>query len=127
MKKKDFIIIGAVLLLAVLLIPLTNYIQSANKADADYLYIYVNDELYDAVRLGTEQDVTVDQGNGKVNVVHVTRTGAYMESSTCENQDCVGQGEVNLENWESRPLKYWIVCLPNGVTLELRPGGELGE
>ena len=42
-----------------------------------------------------------------------------MESSNCDNQDCVGQGEVTLENRDSRILFNMVICLPHRLTLEL--------
>ena len=53
------------------------------------------------------------------NHIHVTPEGVSMAFSTCENQDCVEQGEVTLENRETRPLMNYIICLPNQVTLAL--------
>ena len=58
-------------------------------------------------------------GTRKLNVVHVSPAGVYMESSTCENQDCVEQGTVTFDNLNSRILGRFIICLPNNVTLEL--------
>ncbi|MEG1633550.1 MAG: NusG domain II-containing protein [Oscillospiraceae bacterium] len=124
MKKKDFLIIGAVLLVALLSLPVMGYIRASRAANADYVYIYADNELYATVPLGKEQVVTVDRGDGRVNKIQITKDGAYMLSSTCKNQDCVGQGEVTCDNFESRPLKYWVICLPNGVTVELRPHAE---
>jgi hypothetical protein len=48
-----------------------------------------------------------------------------MESATCENQDCVHQGEVTLENKNARVLENLIICLPNQVYLELYSTEEL--
>ena len=42
-----------------------------------------------------------------------------MESSNCENQNCIGQGEVTLENRETRVLFNMVICLPHGISLEL--------
>ena len=42
-----------------------------------------------------------------------------MAFSTCDNQLCVSEGVVTLENKADRILGNYIVCLPNGVTLEL--------
>ena len=53
------------------------------------------------------------------NVIHLTTEGVYMESSTCENQDCVHEGLVTFENRDSRVLGNMIICLPNMVALEL--------
>ncbi len=58
-------------------------------------------------------------GTHTLNVVHVSSAGVYMESSTCENQDCVEQGTVTFDNLNSRVLGRFIICLPNYVTLEL--------
>ena len=53
------------------------------------------------------------------NVIHVTEDSIQMASSTCDNQLCVTEGVVTLENKASRVLGNYIICLPNGVTLEL--------
>ena len=50
-----------------------------------------------------------------------------MEKSTCENQDCVNQGLVTLENRDARVLYNMIVCLPNQVMLELYTYDEIME
>ncbi len=54
-----------------------------------------------------------------VNVIHFTQEGVSMESSTCDNQDCVEQGEATLQNKDVRVLANWIICLPNQVSIEL--------
>ena len=65
------------------------------------------------------------EGEEVVNNIHVTPTGVYMESASCENQDCVLQGEVTLENKDTRVLENMIICLPNQVFLELYSTEEL--
>ncbi len=62
---------------------------------------------------------TLPDGTETENIIHLTPDGVYMESSTCENQDCVGEGIVTLENRRNRILGNMIVCLPNQVTLQL--------
>ena len=66
-------------------------------------------------------------GDGRelVNVIHVTPSGVYMESANCDNQDCVLQGEVTLDNKGSRILENMIICLPHQVVLELYSTEEL--
>ena len=61
------------------------------------------------------------------NVIHLTPDGVYMEDSTCENHDCVEQGEVTLENREERILSNMIICLPNQVWLQLFTPEEVLE
>lgn len=117
-KKKDIIIIGAVVLVIVIAAVVVLLTGSGGGTKA-HLAIYVGDMLYREVELDEEKTVTVNQGQGVINKVHVTKNGFYMESSSCDNQDCVHQGEVTLDNYEDRVLMNWIVCLPNQVTLEL--------
>lgn len=92
--------------------------EKATEAEA-YMYIIVNGRISGIYAVGEEGDVTVDQGNGKVNVIHMTENGFYMASSTCDNQLCVQQGEVTVDNYQQRILGASVLCLPNNVDLEL--------
>ena len=92
--------------------------EKAPEAEA-YLYIIVNGRISGIYAVGEEGDVTVDQGDGKVNVIHMTEKGFYMASSTCDNQLCVHQGEVTIDNYQQRILGASVLCLPNNVDLEL--------
>lgn len=62
---------------------------------------------------------TLPDGTVTENIVHLTPEGVYMESSTCKNHDCIGEGVVTLENRKNRILGNMIICLPNQVTLQL--------
>lgn len=66
-------------------------------------------------------------GTPAENVIHVTADGVWMEDSTCDNHDCVNQGEVTLDNRRDRILGNMIICLPNQVQLELYTPDELME
>ena len=44
--------------------------------------------------------ITVKQENGAINRIHITPEYVEMESSTCENQDCIGEGEVNVNTYK---------------------------
>ena len=68
---------------------------------------------------------TGENGQEIRNVVVLFPQGAYMQSSTCENQDCVHQGQVTLENKEKRALQNMILCLPNEVIIELYSPEEI--
>ncbi|MBR5109478.1 MAG: hypothetical protein IK099_04725 [Clostridia bacterium] len=86
---------------------------------AGYLFIILNNRVWGIEPLGEERDITVDQGNGVVNVIHLQEDGFYMASSTCDNQLCVGEGTVTLTNWKERILGPDIYCLPHNLILEL--------
>lgn len=116
MKKRDGIIIAAVLLLAFgvwLLLWLT-----APKAQGTVV-IRVGGEVYGSYAIDDYRTVTVDQGDGRVNVVVIDKSGVHMESSTCKNQICVQTDTISPDTADSLVLEKWIVCLPNGVSVEL--------
>jgi len=122
LKKKDLIIIGAVLLLAAAIFAGYKIFGSGAAGKAEVV-IYLNDNVYRRVPLRPET-IVIDQGNGKVNTIEIREDGVLMRSATCPNQDCIHQGEVTLKNHTTRPLGNWIICLPNKVSVELVVEGE---
>ena len=66
-------------------------------------------------------------GTPAENVIHVSAEGVWMEESTCDNHDCIDQGEVTLDNRKDRILGNMIICLPNQVTLQLLTPDEVLE
>ena len=107
---------GAVLLLALVTYLVSRLLQPVAPA---YVTIYVGDAVYASVPANVEQTVTVDQGDGKVNVVVIDAQGIFMASSTCPNQLCVQQGAIHPAQRDALPLNNRIICLPNGVTVAL--------
>ena len=87
-----------------------------------YVVITVGNRQYgDPIPMDRDKVITVRQSDGKENKVHITPEKVYMEHSTCENQDCVGQGEITLDNYRTRILSTYVICLPNAVTIEMVP------
>lgn len=125
MAKKDFLIIGLVLFAAAALFFAT---RAAIPAEAENVMvtIYVNDETYASVPADEYQQITIDQGDGKINVVSIDETGVRMLSSTCRNQICVRTGTIHPDMHEELLINNWIVCLPNGVSVEIS-GAEDNE
>ena len=91
---------------------------SAPSAGA-YLVLTVGGMIYEPLPLSGEGSFTIRQDEETSNTIHVTPTSIWMEHSSCENQDCVDQGTVSLDNMSSRVLGNMIICLPNEVVLEL--------
>lgn len=116
MVKKNVLIIGAVVLLAALLV-LMPVLRPA--VEADVVIITVDGQEYARIPLDAPQIVTIEQENGAVNVVEITESGAVMRSSTCANQQCIHMGAVTRDNWEHRAQGSFIICLPNKVSVEL--------
>ena len=75
----------------------------------------------DPIPMDRDKIITLKQEDGKINKVHITPETVYMESSTCENQDCVQQGEIHVDTYQDRILGTFVVCLPNNVTIEMVP------
>ena len=91
-----------------------------------WLLVTAGSITYQPIPLIEEGEYSVIQEEtGAENVIHVTTESVDMKSSTCENQDCVKQGVVSLDNRDSRLLGNMIICLPNQVTLELYTTEEL--
>lgn len=87
-----------------------------------YVVITVGNRQYgDPIPMDRDKVITIRQSDGKENKVHITPEKVYMEHSTCENQDCVGQGEITLANYQTRILSTYVICLPNAVTIEMVP------
>ena len=123
-RKKDLLIVLGVLLVAAAFIGASFLFGERNASlmqtgAEQVVRIYVGSDLYATVPLGEPQEIRVEQENGCVNVVAVTEDGAYMKSSSCDNQLCVQQGMVTLENWQLRMLGRQIICLPNQVVVEI--------
>lgn len=124
MKKKDWIVIGGTLLLALLTFFATRL--PAPKNAAATVTIYVGGAVYQKVRADDYQTITIDQGKGKVNVIAIDESGVKMESSTCKNQICVHHGAIDPDEADELLLDHWIICLPNGVSVEVT-GAEDGR
>lgn len=91
-----------------------------------FLIVTVGNTTYEPIPL-TEDGYYGLSHDGCYNIIHVTENSVSMYESNCENQDCVEQGEVTLENKDTRILGNMIICLPNQVTLQLCNREELTE
>ena len=89
-----------------------------------YLLVTTNNGVYSPIPLNGENAFRVKQGDGSENVVHIGKNSFYMESSNCDNQNCVGEGEVTLENRDSRILFNMVICLPHRLSLEFLTPAE---
>lgn len=87
-----------------------------------YVLLTVGGRQYgDPIPMDRDKIITLRQEDGKINKVHITPEKVYMESSTCENQDCVHQGEIHIDTYQDRLLGTFVICLPNNVTIEMVP------
>ncbi len=96
-----------------------------NDAQA-FLLVTMGNNVYAPIPLTGETYYKLTNGTG-VNIVHVTETSINMHEANCDNQDCIEQGEVTLENKDTRILSNMIICLPNQISLQLFSREEIIE
>ena len=90
-----------------------------------YVVINVGGRQYgDPIPMDRDKIITIRQDNGEINKIRITPDSVDMEYSTCENQDCIGEGTITLDNYNERILGTWIICLPNQVTIEMVPADK---
>ena len=69
--------------------------------------------------LDTEETIPV-RGPLGLTVVRIHENRAWVESSPCDNQTCVGMGHVRYQG-------AWAACLPNNVFLLIEGNDEQGN
>ncbi len=116
-RRRDLLIIALVLTLALAAFLINALLTSGKTADGA-VEIYVDGKLYATGRVGQKDDIVIKRGDME-NVVSFTKDGVHMLSSTCQNQLCVGQGEITLHNYSTRAMGTRIICLPNAVEIRL--------
>ena len=84
-----------------------------------YLRVSVNNRMYEPIPLDENYSVDIKRDVGYHNLVIVESGVVSMMFSTCDNQLCVHQGQVSLDNRDLRALYNQIACLPNEVLLEV--------
>ena len=84
-----------------------------------YLILRLGDGVYSPIPLSGENSFRITQPDGSENVIHIGLNSFHMESSNCDNQNCVQQEEVTLENRDTRLLFNMIICLPHNLSLEM--------
>ena len=118
MKRRDWFILAAVLVVSALLFLLRPTADTATGAVA-YLRITAPDQEFALVPLDSNREIVIEQPDGERNVVQVFNGGFRMKEANCNNQDCVHQGDVTVDNIAGRVLANQIICLPHQVVLEL--------
>lgn len=83
-----------------------------------FLVVTVGNAIYEPIPLKEPGRYTIRRGDF-VNIIEVTPESIRMAESSCDNQDCVEQGVVTLDNKNQRVLQNMVICLPNEVVLEL--------
>ena len=103
MKKRDFILVGAILLVIIIAFAVTSLI----KEDGAYVVVRVDGKEVAKYSLTVDGEYEL---NGGTNVLKIEGGKAYLISANCPDHLCVKQGRVD-ESGET------ITCLPNRLTV----------
>ncbi len=108
MKKRDFILIGVVLVLALLLWLLPRALGFFSVQGEKQVRITVEGELYGTYDLQEEQTIEINDSN----VCRIQDGEVNMTEADCPDKLCMHQGPISISG-------ETIVCLPNKVVIEI--------
>ena len=108
MKKRDFILIGAVLVLALLCWVVPRAAGIFAGEDASWVRITVGGEEYGTYSLSEDQTIEIND----TNVCEIKDGEVNMIQADCPDQLCIHQGPIHIQG-------ETIVCLPNRVVVEI--------
>ena len=113
MKKKDFIFIAAILIVAGLFF---GYNKIKDMKGTNTVQIYSDNELYKEVSLDEECEFEIEY-NGGHNVVKIHDGGVEVTDADCPDKVCVHTGFIN------KPSQS-IVCIPNRLNIIINGEGD---
>ena len=113
MKKKDIIIIAAVLLAALALFGVS---QMAGGKAASTVVVTVDGEEVLRRPLAMSDTYEIRQDDGSVNVIAVENGAVYMKEANCRDGLCIRQGQM-------KNAAKTIVCLPHKLGVSLTGDG----
>ncbi len=103
MKKRDFILIGVIFAIIILLWS----VVSLTKKEGAYVIVRVNGEQVAKYYLNEDGEYEL---NGGTNVLKIEQGKAYLIEADCPDHLCVKQGKVDKSG-------ETITCLPNRLTV----------
>lgn len=106
-RKKDFILIICVLLLAVTLLG----IQKAYGSSGDTVTITVNQKVYGTYNLNQDKTIQIKNESG-TNIVRIQNHEVWMEEADCPDGYCMEQGHISQSH-------QTLVCLPHKLVVEV--------
>lgn len=109
MKKKDLIIIGAALLLALALYAVS---QLTLGTQAAQVVVTIGGEEVLRKPLVVNDTYEIRQENGDVNIIAVENGAVFMQEANCRDGLCIRQGKM-------KNAAKTIVCLPHEVVVRL--------
>ena len=108
MKKRDVLLAGGILLIALGML-LVMHMTGENQGNQ--VQITVDGEIYGTYDLRKDQTIEVTRGEFH-NVICIRDGQAYMEEADCPDGYCKEQGKISGQ-------KQTIVCLPHKLVVEV--------
>ena len=109
MKKKDLILIGAALLLALALYAVS---QLTLGTQAAQVVVTIGGKEVLRKPLVVSDTYEIRQENGDVNIIAVENGAVFMQEANCRDGLCIRQGKM-------KNAAKTIVCLPHEVVVRL--------
>ena len=110
MKKRDFILIGAI----IVIIAISIAVITLTKKDGAYVIVRVDGDQVAKYSLSVDGEYEL---NGGTNVLRIKDGKAYLTSASCPDHLCVKQGKID-QTGET------ITCLPNRLTVTVYGAGK---
>lgn len=122
MKRTDFILVAAIMLLAALSAALLWVVgggkNGENGENGEIAAVYKNGERIAALPLDKADKLLIKGDEGGENTVETDGKGnVRMHSANCKNLLCVLQGWLGKDY--PNDGAQWIVCLPNGISVAI--------
>ena len=103
MKKKDLILIGAILAVIIIVF----LVVTLTKKEGDYVIVRIDGERVARYSLSVDGEYEL---NGGTNILCIEGGKAYLTEANCPDRLCVNQGKID-QSGET------ITCLPNRLTV----------
>ena len=114
-KKRDFILIGVLLVIALAGLAVTRLLQHQSGASVT---ITVGGEVYGTYPLNHSSEIEISDDKG-YNKVVIENGSVHMEDADCPDQYCVQHAAI-------RSSHETIICLPHELVVEIT-GGDVSD
>ena len=114
-KKKDFILIGVLLVIALIGLGVTQFLQHQTGASVT---ITIGGEIYGTYPLDQSRTIEINDAKG-YNKVVIENGSVHMADANCPDQYCVQHTAIPAGH-------ETIICLPHELVVEIT-GGEVSD
>ena len=111
MKKKDCILVLALVIVAILSYCILN-IVGKDSSEADEVIVSIDGKTYGTYSLNENREIVIDEKSG-YNMINIKDGYVYMDDADCPDKYCVEQGRICK-------VGSTIVCLPHKLTVQIK-------